>query len=206
MDRYRARNNKNWFYFRELAATAKNFGKAACLLEEFKKNTHMERLLPEDTASIAMTDTGSCFFSEIICRTFRELQAEAKRLDLTIPKQKPLPKYGVKLPNKIFLPHTIEERTSSDRMHTVKKLTHRFAEFVEEAAGSLEELTKRSEDLAPAVPGKINEGTLRRLGTRLHNFQSWYDSYIAHSRIEDEMPELKKLRDIFSAELNLLNQ
>jgi len=204
LDRYRARNNRNWVYFRELTATAKNFGKAAFLLEELKRNAHPERLFPRGDSDFSeRAEAVGSFFAEVISSSFAELQEEAQRLKLTVQQDRPLPSYGVKLPNKIILPHTIEETTSSDRIHTVKKLVHRFVDFAEEARSLEEVIRPADENLASNIPGDVNEGTLRHLGTRLHNFQSWYDSHIEHSRIESDVPELKGLREIFPAQLNL---
>jgi hypothetical protein len=204
LDRYRARNNRNWIYFRELAATTKSFGKAAFLLEELRKNSHPERLFPQVEADFYQrAETVGHFFAEIIARSFSELLAEARRLKLAVSQDRPLPSYGVKLRNEIILPHTIEETASSGRTHMVKKILHRFVDFAEEARFLEKVIQPEGENLASKIPGNINEGTLRRLGTRLHNFQSWYDSYIEHSRIEGEIRELKGLHEIFPAQLNL---
>jgi phosphotransferase system HPr-like phosphotransfer protein len=203
LDRYSARNNRNWIYFREIAATAKNFGKASFLLEELKKNSHPERLLHQDSAFVERSEAAARLFSEIISRSFRELQAEARRLNLTVPKEKPLRSYGVKLHSEIILPHTIEETDVSDKVHVVKKLVHGYAEFAEDALSLEDVIRPEGENLASKIPSVVNEGTLRRLGTRLHNFQSWYDTHIEHTRIGGDTPELKGLREIFPAQLNL---
>jgi len=204
MDRYRARNNRRYVYFRELAATAKNFGKAAFLLEELKKSADLHRFfLDGDSEFVESVESVDRLFAEVLYRNFLELQKEGRMLELEVPKGRPPVGYGVKLPNRIFLPHTIEESDSLDRMVTIKKFTQRHEEFSEEALRTLGGIIQHKEHLAAGIPEKVNEGTLRRLGTRLHNFLSWYDSHIAQSRIESEILELKRLRDIFPAQLNL---
>jgi len=204
MDRYRARNNRRYVYFRELAATAKNFGKAAFLMEELKKDADLDRIFfDSDSEFIERVKSVDHLFAEVLYRNFVELQKEGQRLKLEVPKGRPSLGYGVKLSNRIFLPHTIEESDSSDRMVTARKLAQRHEEFSEEALRALEGIIQPREHLAAGIPEKVNEGTLRRLGTRLHNFLSWYDSHIAQSRIKGEMPELKRLRDVFPAQLNL---
>ncbi|MBW1784301.1 MAG: HPr family phosphocarrier protein [Deltaproteobacteria bacterium] len=204
LDRYRARNNRNWVYFRELSATAKNFGKAAFLLEELKKNANPERLFPREAAHFTeRAETVGHFLAGIVSRSFEELQKEAQRLKLAVPQDRPLPRSGAKLRNEIILPHTIEESAFSDKVHTVKKIVHRFVDFAEEARSLEEVIRPEIENLASNIPGNVNEGKLRRLGTRLHNFQSWYDSYVENSRMEGEIPELKGLRQIFPAQLSL---
>lgn len=204
LDLYRARNNRNWLYFRELTATTKNFGKAAFLLEELKKNFHPERLFSRtDAGFLERANAVASFFAEIIARSFQELQAEARRLDLDIPKERPLRTYGVKLHNEIILPHTIEETDASDKVHVVKKLVHGFSELAEETLSLEDVLRPGAEHLTSKIPSEVNEGTLRRLGTRLHNFQSWYDTHIELTRIGGNIPELKGLREIFRIQLNL---
>ena len=144
-----------------------------------------------------------CFYNNWLQDCILLIRKLRLRLKLAVPKDRPLLSYGVKLPNKIILPHTIEETASSDRIHTVKKLVHRFVDFAEESRSLEEVIRPADENLASKIPGNVNEGTLRHLGTRLHNFQSWYDSHIEHTRIESDVPELKGLREIFPAQLNL---
>ncbi len=204
LDRYRARNNRNWIYFREITATAKNFSKVAFLLEEIKKNSHQERLFPrEDSDFVERAGSAARFFVEIITRSFGELRAEARRLNLAVPKERPLRSYAVRLHNEIILPHTIEETDASDKAHVVKKLVHGFSDLAGEALSLEEVIRPGGENLASKIPSDVNEGTLRRLGTRLHNFQSWYDTHIEHTRIGGDIPELKGLREIFRVQLNL---
>lgn len=204
LDRYRARNNRNWVFFRELAATAKNIGKATFLLEELKKNSNPEKLFPQEASEFEQRgEKVGLFLAGVIARNFVVLQEEARRLDLETPEQGGFSTFGVKLRNAIILPHTIEESSSTDKTHTVKKLLHRFVEFADDALTLNAVLESHSQELHARIPDSINEGRLRRLGTGLHNFQSWYDSYVENTRIQGEFPALRGLREIFRAQLNL---
>ena len=110
LDRYRARYNLNWIYFRELTASAKNFGKASFLLEELKRNFNRESVIIEEKENfIRKADSAGLFLNEVIVTIFLELQEEARRLGLSISEENPLSTYGLKLEEEVILPHTIEE-------------------------------------------------------------------------------------------------
>ena len=204
LDRYQARYNRNWIYFRELTATAKNFGKAAFILEEVKRGAAPMRLLLEGSNDfIQRAREAAFFFGKIIADNLLELREEAGRLNLNIPNEGPLESYGVKLSHEIILPHTIEETSSSEIGVTARKIAHRFVKFADDAQFLSEVIREEGKLLASQIPANINEGKLRRLGTGLHNLISWYDSYLYNHSIEGEIPELKVLHHIFSMQLNL---
>lgn len=204
LDRYRARYNLNWIYFRELTATAKNFGKASFLLEELKKNFNREYvILPEKDDFTLKAEAASLFLNEVLVAVFSELQKEAQRLGLSIPEEKPLSTYGLMFQKEVILPHTIEESADSEIDFTTRKILHRYVAFEEDSRFLERVIQSKGHGLASQIPRHINEGKLRRLGTRLHNLVSWYDSYVVNHSIEREFPELKKMRENFSVQLNL---
>ena len=79
LDRYRARYNLNWIYFRELTATAKNFGKASFLLEDIKKNFNREYvILPGKDNFTLKAEAASLFLNEVLVAVFSELKKKPK--------------------------------------------------------------------------------------------------------------------------------
>jgi phosphotransferase system HPr-like phosphotransfer protein len=204
LDLYRARNNRNWIYFRELTATVKNFGKAGFLLEEIKKSVKAELLFPdEETLFVTRVGKGIRFLTDIITKSFLELQKEASRLALPLPSEHELSKHRGDLPGEIILPHTIEEASTSEMALTARKIASRFADVAEKIQPLGEVVRFQGSKLETVIPYKVNEGRLRELGTRLHNLQSWYDTYVLNHSIEGEYPALKGLRSILSCQLNL---
>ncbi len=204
LDQYRARYNLNWVYFRELTASAKNFGKASFILEELKRNFNPEPVIIEDTADfVERADAASFFLNEAIVNIFLALQEEAKRLGMGIPEEKPLSTYDLKLEREVILPHTIEESADAETALTTRKILHRCVAFGERAGFLERVIQSKAKGLAAQIPKHLNEGKLRRLGTRLHNLVSWYDSYVVNHSIEREFPELKRMRESFSVQLNL---
>jgi phosphotransferase system HPr-like phosphotransfer protein len=204
LDRYRARYNLRWIYFRELTASAKNFGKASFLLEELQKNLLRESVIIEEKETfIHKAESVSFFLNGVIVNIFLELQKEARKLGLTIPKKEPLSTYRLKLEKEVILPHTIEESANTENAITTQKILHRCVAFGEKAGFLERVIQSKANGLASQIPRHLNEGKLRRLGTRLHNLASWYDSYVVNHSIEREFPELKKMRESFSVQLNL---
>jgi phosphotransferase system HPr-like phosphotransfer protein len=204
LDLYRARNNRNWICFRELTATIKNFAKAGFLLEEIKKSVKPELLFPdEETRFVARMEESTRFLSVIITRSFLELRREAKRLALPVPSERELSTHRSDLPGEIILPHTIEEASTSGMALTARKIASRFADVAEKIRPLEEVVRFQGPKLETVIPYKVNEGRLRELGTRLHNLQSWYDTYVSNHSIEGEYPALKGLRSILPCQLNL---
>ena len=204
LDRYRARYNLNWIYFRELTASAKNFGKASFLLEELKKNFNRESVIIEEKENfVRKAESAALFLNEVIVAILLELQEEARRLGLSTPEENPLSTYGVRLEEEVILPHTIEESADSEIALTTQKILHRCVAYEEDVRFLERVIQSKAHGLASQIPRHINEGKLRRLGTRLHNLVSWYDSYVVNHSIEREFPELKKIRETFSVQLNL---
>ncbi|OQY44993.1 MAG: hypothetical protein B6240_09460 [Desulfobacteraceae bacterium 4572_87] len=204
LDRYRARYNLNWVYFRELTASAKNFGKASFLLEELKRNLKRDYGIDEGKDDfINKAESASSFLNDVIATIFLELQTEAGRLGVFIPEENFVSTYGLKLQEEVILPHTIEESADSEIAFTTQKILHRCVAFEEEARFLERALKSNAHGLVSQIPRHINEGKLRRLSTRLHNLLSWYDSYVVNHSIEREFPELKKIRESFSVQLNL---
>ena len=130
LDRYRARYNLNWVYFRELTASAKNFGKASFLLEELKRNVKRDHVINDGKDGfIDKAEAASSFLNEVIATIFRELQEEARRLRISIPEENPLLTYGLKLQEEVILPHTIEESADSEIAFTTQKILHRCVDL-----------------------------------------------------------------------------
>ncbi|MCG6879847.1 MAG: HPr family phosphocarrier protein [Deltaproteobacteria bacterium] len=204
LDRYRARHNLNWVYFRELTASAKNFGKASFLLEELKKDFKGDSdVIDEKDDFIQRAESVSFFLNDVIINIFVELQHEAQRLGMSIPEEKPLSMYGVKHEKEVILPHTIEESADTESAITAQRILHRCVAFGQKAEFLERVIQSKPQGLVSQIPSHINEGKLRRLGTRLHNLVSWYDSYVVNHSIEREFTELEKMRESFSVLLNL---
>ena len=204
LDRYRARHNLNWIYFRELTASAKNFGKASFLLEELKKDLEGNSDVIDDKDDfIRRAESVSSFLNDVIVNIFVELQQEARRLGLSDNEKKTVPMHGLNHEQEVILPHTIEETADTESAITAQRILHRCVAFGEKAEFLERVIQAKPQGLVSQIPGHLNEGKLRRLSTRLHNLVSWYDSYVVNHSIEREFTELAKMRQCFSVLLNL---
>lgn len=204
LDRYQARNNRNWIYFRELTATMKNFGKAAFLLEELTTGVPIKHLFSEEGKEFFQkAEQALLFFSNTLTRSLLAIRKEALTFHITIPPQRPPSSYNVKLPKETILPHTIEESGISETFLTARKIAHRVVKLAEDALFLDELMGREGEGLVSQIPENLNEGRLRKLGARVNNLLSWYDSCLYNQKIEFEYPELRTLHQIFSAQLNL---
>lgn len=204
LDRYGALHNQNWIYFRELTATVKNFGKSAFLMEEIKKNTALKTVFNEEEDAFSdFSNKITDFFGRIIFSSFSELMEEGKRLELPIPRKRPLSSYKVRIFGEISLPHTFDQTLIEADEKSVKKLTQRFVDLKDKISALGQVIPGPRGDLLGIVPFKVNEANFRQIGTDVHNLQSWYDTYMANSQLENTYPALLRLRSIFSIMINL---
>ena len=203
LDRFHARNNKQWIWFRELTATIKNIGKAAFLLEELKQNISADNLLPEESDFSKKAEEITGFFMQTLRVCFQELKEEGQRLSINSSNEEDLPRYRVRMRDEVILPHTIEEMDVSDMSGTVNRILQRYTEVAGKISALKNITNLESRELIKHIPTNANESKFRQLGTDLHNLQSWYDSYIFNHLIERDFPILKMLRQIFFAQLNL---
>ncbi|SPD74250.1 conserved hypothetical protein [uncultured Desulfobacterium sp.] len=203
LDRFHARNNRKWIWFRELTATIKNIAKAAFLLEELKQNVGAEKLLPNESDFSKKAEDITRFFINTLRVCFQELKEEGLRLNINSSNKEDLPRYRVRMRDEVILPHTIEEMDESDISGMVTRIIQRYMEVAAKIS-SLKNITNlESRELVKHIPTNANESKFRQLGTDLHNLQSWYDSYVFNHLIEREFPALKTLRQILFVQLNL---
>ncbi len=161
LDLYRARNNRNWIYFRELTATIKNFGKAGFLLEEIKKSVKAELLFPdEETLFVTRVGKGIRFLTDIITKAFLETPDRGKKTGASsVLRSGSSRQHRGELPGEIILPHTIEEASTSEMALTARKIASRFADVAEKIQPLEEVVRFQGSKLETVIPYKINEGT-----------------------------------------------
>lgn len=206
LDDYGARNNKTWFYFRELVASIRNLSSTAYMVSHMLSRVSFYSLNPASTEAF-IDDASSVltFLNQTITTLYEHVTAEAASLGLKA-------KAGAMDENNYdenivvqVLPHNINDEAGADIQEKVARVASELiaAHGKSQAMMFEKKLSPRNLE-SSIVPGKINEETLRDVEASVHNAQSIYDTYIQKTPFEAENPKLAPLRGHISVALHLL--
>jgi hypothetical protein len=204
LDAYGARDNRQWGRFRSLTAAIKLFADVSYELLHIQHVLPSYRLLPIEQDFAVATARALVFTRDVLVRAATWILAQASRLGLPIPTNKPYEgDYTERLP---------PGRLSHDRaMRKIKSasetVTHLATAFLNLAAES--ELLHTVANLQPAeyaacFPDPISEENLRYLKFRFHSLQALYDTYVSETEIEGLNADLPILRGHISIVYHLL--
>ena len=200
-----AKNNKQWFYYRELAASMLYLGMAS-----YSQKHILNRLvfykLDDTTDFVSEGDKNLLFLTDALQKIGPELIREAGRL-------------GIKQPDDYFkddnftsvitnepLPNdiSIDKKDQNRRRQQIViiasdflSISRAFDQFGIFLACTLEEIQK-------IVPDKVNEVEIRRYEMLVHNLQSAFDTYVVPGGLTSDNGKLKELRSHFSVVFHLL--
>ncbi len=203
LDYHGAKNNKNWYLFRELVATMRHIG----LASNFQKHISNRILhydLPESSEFEAEGLEALKFLKGCLERTAPLILAEAERLDIPIPADRLRQEDFPHIQCSDSLAYDIDDEDKDRQKHHLVKIASEFLNIVKtfEAIKFYERLSLR--EILALVPEKVNEVEIRRYEMLFHNLQSAFDTYVIHGGIRVRRRKLKQLRGFFSVVFHLL--
>ncbi len=206
LDFHGAKTNKEWVFYRELAATIQHLSLACYsqrhilnrLMFYSFKNDHQDTFKKEafDTLKIIQNS---------IKRAGIVALKEARRLDITVPDRGYDISFFPGISSMQQLDHNIDDSNVQDQQReNLTRIATEFLEVVKEfdqfAFYERYDLKKIHE----LVPEQINEVTIRRYEMLIHNIQSSFDSYVVNSESSSENLMLDQLRSHFSIVFHIL--
>ncbi len=203
LDFHGAKNNRDWYYYRELCAAVRHLAKAAYALK------HIVNRLPfYDLGDLGGFEREGDATHEFLVRSLRKLApavlAEAGRLGLAIPAET----YGVEDFPRISTPDLLESDIDDQETRQKTRSIVRLATEFIGISKSFEDLSLEEpmeyKAIIRMVPEAVNEVEVRRYEMLVHNLQSTFDSYVIHGGFRDGDRRLKRLRGTFSVVLHLL--
>lgn len=204
LDGHGAKNNKTWYYFREMVATARGFGFVAFLIEHIESS----HIGPEDEPVMAeyleATKAVKEYLGEIIIYTFRVLREEAERLHLSFPPVGLSEQYYYDIPYDRILPQNLDEGEAKNEREHLTKIASTYLRVIEEFDDYHCDRIYSAEDTRSMLPGLITEEKIRKFELSIHNLESVYDTYVKDSVIEAEDHRLIRLRTQIYITLHLL--
>jgi hypothetical protein len=200
-----AKENRAWFFLRELVATIYSFAKVAYLLRYLEFPTSPYEFFDDETVEFQVISSNvRTIFDDMLQKAFWQIESEAINLGITIPQN------GVKsddfpvfyIPGHLYVDTWVEEATKVDE--AIVKIATSYLEIAEEYTALGFSRIFLPQELVELVPEHVNEERLRTFEAAVHNLQSVYDTYIQYTRMEADDRRLMKLRGCVSIALRLL--
>lgn len=205
LDSCGAKENRAWFFLRELVATVRCFGTVLYELRYLEIRASSFESLRDDTQAFQdVTEHIRANFDALLCKTIEHCEREAKMLGLTLPvvglQDDDVPSFH--LPGRLANDMHGEERQKDD--NAIIKIATSFLEIAEEYTFLGFNRVFDPHDLVEMVPERVNEERLRTFEAAVHNLQAIYDTHIQYTSLEANDIRLQKLRGSISLALHLL--
>lgn len=214
LDYHGAKNNRNWYFFRELAAGIRHLSKAGYSLKHVinRINFYEFSELPEfiDIGNVTLQEFIDAvnltldFFTQTLTAMAPVIIEEARRLEIPIPTKGYSFTRFPRVVSKEILAYNINDHNKDIQKKNIVKVANDYL--------NLAKYTERFEffepysikDIYKMIPVTINEVKTRRFEMRIHNIQSSFDTYIVHGGFKFGSNKLKSFRRAFSLGLYLL--
>ena len=202
LDYHGAKNNKDWYFFRELTAAMRHIG----LASNFQKHIS-NRLqyydLPDSAEFKSDGDAALDFLNQCLRQTAPVVMEEARRLGIALPAGRFREEDFPSLQTSTLLAYDIDDENKDQEKQHIVKIASEFLNILK----SFDQI-KFYERYSPAeiraiIPEKINEVEIRRYEMLVHNLQSSFDTYVIHGGFQFGNRKLKQLRGFFSVIFHL---
>jgi len=208
LDFHGAKNNKNWFYFRELTATVRHLGLAG-YSQKHIANRIQFYLLENTDQFVKDCDLTHYFFTNTFRKVGEAICEESNRLNLMSPGKIEFELFP-RMSTGDFLDYDMDEdyELSEEEYKQQKKNYVKLSSEFLKLARTFDKYTFNKvysfSQLKELVPETINEVEIRKTRMVVHNLQSYFDSYVILGHNKEQDNQLKQLRGHVSVILHLL--
>lgn len=205
LDFHGAKNNRFWYFYRELAATVRHVS-LGCYTQQHILN-RMEFYALEDSQLFRREGEETLeFLNGILIRIAPVILEEAAKLGIAIPGQSFEPQDFPGVITSEMLEHNIDDDGGAIpfQNHYIVKIASEFITTAKnfEQFGFYEPYAYS--EILELIPEKINEAEMRRFQVLTHNLQSSFDTYVIHGGYRFGNEKLRQLRSHFSVSFHLL--
>ena len=203
LDFHGAKNNQNWYFYRELTAAIRHLSLAA----NFQKHIS-NRTVFYDLADVRdfpkQGETTLVFLNSALMKMAPVILKEAQRLKIQMPQSQYSSADFPGVVTNQMLDYDIDDKDKDQQKKNIVKISSEFLNI----AKSFDQLKFYDpypyKEILALVPNKLNEVEIRRYEMLVHNLQSSFDTYVIHGGFRFGNRELKQLRGNFSVVLHLL--
>ncbi len=203
LDFHGAKNNSNWYFYRELSAAVRHL----CLAGYSQKHIATRLLFYDlpDTETFAMEGEKTlAFFTSTLTKLAPVILEEAVRLNIPLPQDQYREEDFPSVLTSEMLEYDIDDEDKDQQKKSIVKIASEFLSI----AGNFDQLGFYEpydyEAIREIVPDKVNEVEIRRFEMLVHNLQSSFDTYVIHGGYRFGNRKLKQLRGHFSIVFHIL--
>ncbi len=203
LDFHGAKNNSNWYLYRELAAAVRHLSLAG-----YSQKHLLNRLMfydidrKEDFRKYG--DIVSDFINQSLMNLAPVIITEARRLG-TLEDLAPYP--ASQFPEVVtgeMLEYDIDDENKDQQQENIVRVANEFISIAEDFDTFEFYEIYDLKGLKSLVPEKVNEVSIRRFEMLVHNLQSSFDTYVIHGGFRFGNRRLKQFRSYFSVIFHLL--
>jgi len=203
LDFHGAKNNSNWYFYRELAAAVRHIS-----LGGYAQRHVCSRLTFYDIDSKEDFQIHGERFLDFIKSSLKKLAPvildEARRLEIHIPDKGYTIEHFPLITIGEMLEYDFEDVEKNDYRKHIVWMANEFITIAKDFDSHEFFEAYDQEGLKELVPNRVNEVAIRRFEMLIHNLQSSFDTYIIHGGDLYGTQTLKKFRSYFSAIYHLL--
>jgi phosphotransferase system HPr-like phosphotransfer protein len=203
LDYHGAKNNKNWYYYRELSAAVRHLSLAA----NFQKHLS-NRLLFYDLSNYSdFQEDGEVtleFLTQTLAKMAPVILEEARLHNIQIPEDQFKNDDFPSITTNDLLRYDIDDQDKDLQKKHIVKIASEFLNITRDFDQLKFYEPYQYEDILSLVPDKIDEVEIRRYEMLLHSLQSSFDTYVIHGGFRYGNRKLKQLRGSFSVVFHLL--
>lgn len=203
LDYHGAKNNKNWYFFRELTAAMRHIG----LASNFQKHIS-NRLryydLPDSADFEREGDAALQFLQACLHKMAPVVLNEAQRLNIRLPEDRFQALDFPNIQTTDNLEYDIDDENKTQQKQNIVKISSEFLDIVKNFDQIKFYERYSFQEILAIVPDKVNEVEIRRYEMLVHNLQSSFDTYVIHGGFQFGNRQLKQLRGYFSVVFHLL--
>ena len=203
LDFHGAKNNNNWYFYRELTAAVRHLSLASYSYQHISNRLVFYDLV--NTESFEKEGEATLdFLASSIMKMAPVILDEAKHLNIPIPDETFNAAYFPTIPTSEMLDYNIDDKDKDQQKKHIVKIASEFLNIAEnfDNLGFYEPYS--IEKILTIVPDKINEVEIRRFEMLAHNLQSSFDTYVIHGGFRFGNRKLKQLRGYISVVFHLL--
>ncbi len=203
LDFHGAKNNKNWYFYRELVAAVRHLS-LSCYCQKHITNRLIFYDLPDLEKFAKGGNSAMDFLNRALINLAPVIIEEAKRLHIAMPGEAFSPADFPAISTSESLDYDIDDENRDAQQKHIVKIANEFLNIAEDF--ELLEFYKlyTIEEILEFVPERINEVTIRRFEMLVHNLQSSFDTYVIHGGFRFGNRKLKQLRSFFSVAFHLM--
>ncbi len=203
LDFHGAKNNKNWYFYRELAASIRHLSLAANFQKHISNRLGFYDLV--DVGDFPKEGEATLdFLTRTLVKMAPVIVKEARRLGIRLPDTQFSAADFPSVVTNEMLDYDIDDKDKDQQKKNIVKISSEFLNI----AKSFDQLKFYQpytyNEILTIVPNKVNEVEIRRYEMLVHNLQSSFDTYVIHGGFRFGNRELKRLRGYFSVVFHLL--